>query len=455
MKFFLSFTILVGSLLAVDKPLHVELNLYKNKTILKKIFDINSTSSLNLNLPPYITLKDIKIDSTCSIKNYAISNKIPFENSQKERDIYFEIDRLKTKNSLLRSIKIDGENSIEKVEKILDNLTENLKKITLLEEELKKLKSDDRFLNEYKKLHLKYACDDNGVLSISFPLNSIRQSDFYNLFANSSQKTLTVEKFSKLFYKGVEDLIDIDINFYSYAFNQRVKPKKFYPNYIGEAKKAISKLSVKKVFQYDSTASINNQTYNQTISKSFYNLKNQTLLSNKNTLFNLDKKIYDAHFQTYIDAYGSNRAYIEVAFKADRKFARGIANFYLDDNPITTRYIQDIQKTTLSKLYFGEDEQIEIKKELIKTLSDKTFFGDKTIQTQNWKYTITNTKPYSTTINFVHKVPVSKDPNIKVEVFSEPKYSTLSPNGKIEWKFKLEGNRQKEIIFGYEIKKEI
>ena len=88
------------------------------------------------------------------------------------------------------------------------------------------------------------------------------------------------------------------------------------------------------------------------------------------------------------------------------------------------------KKNIATKLYFGEDEHIQIKKELIKTLDEKTFFGDKRISTQNWKYTITNKKPYSTDIEFIERVPVSKNADIVVKTLAQPKFNSQGAKGK-------------------------
>ena len=185
--------------------------------------------------------------------------------------------------------------------------------------------------------------------------------------------------------------------------------------------------------------------------KSVYKIKEAKLKSGENNLLHVDKEIVDASFKTTIDAYGSNKAYLEAIFKSKKEYSGAYANYFLNQNPIASRYMDKIQKDKETKLYFGEDEHIQIKKELIKTLDEKTFFGDKKISTQNWEYTITNTKPYNTKVEFITRVPVSKDGDIKVKTLAQPKFDSQNAEGKTIWKFNLNPKTNKKIIFGFEV----
>ncbi|WP_458700553.1 DUF4139 domain-containing protein [Sulfurospirillum sp. 1307] len=443
------------SLFASYEPLNVELNLYKNKAILKQSFETNS-SSLSIDIPAFVDLKDIKIKSICNIKKYELSNNQTFKSSDEINNIIYKIEALRAKNNLLKSIKVD--NNFEEIEKISDyistKLIENLKNIDDLTNKLQQIKQNNRFLNEYKKLEVSFTCKENSAnkIEVSFPYKDIKESDFYNIYANTKNKSVSIEKFSSIDYKGIKDLENVDINIYSYAFNENIAPRKFYPRYIGQPttyKKNMALAMAKADFSAESEA-----FHSELVSKSKYTLKNQKLISNQNNLYMLNKEVLDANFETFIDAYGTNKPYIKATFKSHKNFERGLANLYLDLNPIAKRNIQTIKKESLSTMYFGEDEHIQIKKELIKTLNDKTFFGDKTISTQNWKYSIKNAGKYSKNVNFTEQIPVSKDAEIKVNFIGEPKPSLKSPNGKIQWKFRLEAGESKDIIFGYEIVKD-
>ncbi len=142
---------------------------------------------------------------------------------------------------------------------------------------------------------------------------------------------------------------------------------------------------------------------------------------------------------------------MEATIKTKKDYSGAHTNYFLNQNPIAARYMGKIQKNRNTKLYFGEDEHIQIKKELIKTLDEKTFFGDKKISTQNWKYTIINNKPFATDIEFITRIPVSKDADITVKTLAQPKFDSQSAKGKTIWNFKLKKDGKKEIIFGYEV----
>lgn len=194
-------------------------------------------------------------------------------------------------------------------------------------------------------------------------------------------------------------------------------------------------------------------THEDLTSKSVYRVQGAKLIYGEKNLLEVDAELVDANFKSVIDAYGTNRAYIEASFKSKKDYPAGIANYFFDTKPIASKHMPSIKKTETTKFYFGEDEHIHITKKLIETLNEKTFFGDKKISSQNWKYKITNTKPFSEQITLIERVPVSRDADISVTTSATPMPDTQSADGKTEWNFTLEGGKSKTIIFGYEVSK--
>ncbi len=245
---------------------------------------------------------------------------------------------------------------------------------------------------EFKELKTSYTCKSTqSKLKISYPQDSIRYTPFYNISANINNKSLSIEKKATLFYSGVENYENVDLNIYSYRYNQNVAPQHFYPEYLGQkrvapyAKTMMAMDSVQK-----SAPNIEKIQHQELATKSLYKIKSAKLKANENNLLHVDKEILNASFKTIIDAYGTNRAYMEASIKTKKDYSGAHANYFLNQNPIAARYMGRVQKDKETKIYFGEDEHIQIEKELIKTLDEKTFFGDKKVSTQNWKYTIKN-----------------------------------------------------------------
>lgn len=469
-KILLLLTTTVLTLFATTEPLHVDLNIYTNKSFLNKQFTLAQQGYITVKVPTILNIADIKfqIPEQCTIDNKTLSkskksvNKELEELEKQKNKLGYELEAIFAKNELLKTLSLKDQLDLTKIDKtseflaqqIIKNLKEieqHKKAIALIDE---KIKIASAFLSEFKELTLTYTCkQENKILSINYLQQHIKTNSFYNINADTNKKSVTIEKKTNIFYQGIENLPQVDINIYSYGFNQSVAPAPFYPQYLGE-KKAVSYAKVATMeISNDSLQRMSKKevTHQNLQTKSIYKIKNAELITGQYNLFDVDKKLLDADFKTVIDAYGTNKAYLEATIKTKKDYQESMAKYFLNSNPISSRYIDKIEKDKETKLYFGEDEHIQIQKKLVETLDEKTFFGDKKISTQNWEYTITNKKPYNTKVSFIESVPISKDADITVKIFAQPKENFLNAEGKIIWNFSLEENEQKKILFGYEV----
>lgn len=469
-KILLLLTTTVLALFATTAPLHVDLNIYTNKSFLNKQFTLAQQGYITVKVPTILNIADIKfqIPEQCTIDNKTLSkskksvNKELEELEKQKNKLGYELEAIFAKNELLKTLSLKDQLDLTKIDKtseflaqqIIKNLKEieqHKKAIALIDE---KIKIASAFLSEFKELTLTYTCkQENKILSINYLQQHIKTNSFYNINADTNKKSVTIEKKTNIFYQGIESLPQVDINIYSYGFNQSVAPAPFYPQYLGE-KKAVSYAKVATMeISNDSLQRMSKKevTHQNLQTKSIYKIKNAELITGQYNLFDVDKKLLDADFKTVIDAYGTNKAYLEATIKTKKDYQESMAKYFLNSNPISSRYIDKIEKDKETKLYFGEDEHIQIQKKLVETLDEKTFFGDKKISTQNWEYTITNKKPYNTKVSFIESVPISKDADITVKIFAQPKENFLNAEGKIIWNFSLEENEQKKILFGYEV----
>jgi len=445
------------SIFATTIPLHVELDLYQNKAFINKTFELTQNREITTKVPQDINIEDIRytLEDGCLMDDGILEKITDQKRDQNKSEITYKIEALKAKTNLLKTISLKDIIDSEQIENmstlLVDNLTKNMLEIDKLNKELKELNTQSKL--DYKKLKLSFTCkDENAKLKVSYPLNSIRYTPFYNISADINNKSVTIEKQAVLLYKGAQNYDDIDLNIYSYRYNQNITPQHFYPKYLGQKKVIMYAKSVATMDSMQNLAIKNRDvSYQEIDTKSLYKIKDVSLKSEKKNLLRVDKSILDASFKTVIDAYGTNKAYMQATIKTKKDYSAAQANYFLNQNSIASKYMNKIQKETQTKLYFGEDEHIGIQKELIKTLDEKTFFGDKKISTQNWKYTITNKKPYSTDIEFITRVPISKNAEIKVKTLAQPKFNKQNAKGKTTWDFRLDANSKKEIIFGYEI----
>ena len=452
-------TVTVG-LFATTKPLHVNLDIYSDKAFLSKTYALNQTGEITIKIPQNIFIEHIRLtlDKSCSIKHNSIKKLDTKELTKRKNELAYKINALQAKNELLRTLSLKDVQDKSKIENItgflVEGLTKNMLKIEQLHQDLKKINKNIKQTN--RELIVNFTCKENSKkIKITYPLNSIKYTPFYNISANIHNKSVTIEKKAALFYRGAEDYKNADLSIYSYRYNQNVAPQQFYPEYLGQKRKVIyAKEAMAMTMAIDSVENFDPNMpvqYQELATKSLYKIKGVNLKTDEKNLLHVDNEIVNADFKTIIDAYGSNKAYTEATIKTKKDYSEAHANYFLNQNPIATKYMEKIQKNIATKLYFGEDEHIQIKKELIKTLDEKTFFGDKRISTQNWKYTITNKKPYSTDIEFIERVPVSKNADIVVKTLAQPKFNSQGAKGKTIWNFKLKNNEKKEIIFGYEV----
>ena len=456
MKTLLALSLTTVVLFAASTPLHVELDIYSNKAFLNKSYELTQSGEITTKIPQNISLEHIRytLDKSCSIDNHSIKKLDTKESTKRKNELSYKINALNAKSDLLKTLSLKDIQDNSKIENItgflVDSLTKNMIEIEKLNQELKELNKDIKQTS--RELEVSFTCKEEGKkIEITYPLNGIKYTPFYDISANIHNKAVTISKKATLFYRGVEDYKNIDLNIYSYRYNQNVAPQHFYPEYLGQKRK---ELYAKTQMAMDSVekATPNMPVQHQELTtKSLYKIKGAKLKSDEKNLLHVDTEIANADFITIIDAYGSNKAYMEATIKTKKDYSGAHVNYFLNQNPIAARYMGKIQKDKKTKMYFGEDEHIQIKKELIKTLDEKTFFGDKKISTQNWKYTITNKKPFSTDIEFIERVPVSKDGNIIVKTLAQPKFNSQSAKGKTIWSFKLKSSEKKEIIFGYEV----
>lgn len=455
-----------ASVFAASTPLHVSLDIFTNKAFLNKEFALEKYGYISAKVSVSIKLSDIKyqIAKDCSIDKTSLSNTKEVSNeelqnlTQQKTQLQYELKAIHAKNELLKTLSLQNQSDLTKIDEtsqfLAQNIITNLSKIDELQQKIsdlnKKIASLQTLIKPFKELSVTYTCEqEKQKLTLSYPQKKIKQNSFYNINANTNNKSITIEKKVNIFYAGVENFPQIDINIYSYGFNKNSVPMVFYPKYIGGEKViAYEKMAAKVLMDAPQQRSV---TFHELQTKSVYTIKNTHLILGENNLIDVDKKVIDADFQTVIDGYGTNRAYLQATIMTKKDYASSMAKYFLNSKPISSRYLQRIQKEKETKLYFGEDEHIQITKKLIKTLSEKTFFGDKEISTQNWEYTITNKKPWSAKISFLERVPVSKNGDIKVKVFAQPKESSQNAKGLIRWDFSLQPNEEKKIIFGYEI----
>ncbi len=465
-KNILFFTLLATTLFAYSTPLHVELNIYKNASFITKVFDIQKKGSISLSLPEQIRLQDIKIKTTGCDKKSARLSSVKIVTNQEIINLKDKILRLNVllqnaneKNNILTTVSLKDKSTGE-MKQILDffdkRFLENSKNISNLKEELskagKKLKKlQSTQIKKFKEFTLSLTCKDKGQVKIIYPEYNFEVNNFYEFSANTQAKQLTFIKKIKIKQKSGFDFKNLDIYAHSNNYNQKVAPYPFYPKYLMQKKKRVLSDAM---FTSAKIIPSNRSTYfKRSFSTSSFVLKNVSLKSNNPKIFTLERKTVNIKFSNDIDGYASSRAYLKTRFKSDKVYQRAPSYIYLDGNEVGKIMTPYIKKGDFYPIYFGENQNIKVKKTLLKRFNESEFFTKNKKNIQIWLYNIKNMSNISQKINLIERLPISQDENIEVKPLFDTKNAKVTKKGKVTWNFTLKAHEEKTVKYGYTITK--
>ncbi|MCF6173483.1 MAG: DUF4139 domain-containing protein [Campylobacteraceae bacterium] len=465
-KILLFLFLFLQSIFAQTQTSHTQLDIYKNISFMTKTYNIKGKKKIYISLPEKINLENIIIKSNkCTKENVTLSISKSFTSNEisllksKISDLSNKIDTLKEKSLLLKTISLKDKKNNE-MEKTLGFFSKyyinTIEKITILKNRLddanKKLKIlQNQNARKFKDLSIDFTCNIKQSVSITYPQFDFKLRDFYEIKANSKTKTLTLSKKLKISQKSDEDFRDLNIFAHSNIYNQRVAPNPFYPRYINVEQNR--RLLVSKNAQFNEMTISKKMRYNENFTTSSFSALHVNLPNNQEKIITLDKEIQPILFTNDIDGYSSSLAYLKVNFKSKKFYQSAMAYLYLDENKIGTRRLPNIQKNSNIDIYFGQNQNIKIKKILLKKFNKSEFFGNTKITTLVWQYKITNNSKILQKINLIERLPISQNENIEIKPLFDTKNAKIDKKGKTVWNFNLAPKRTKIIKFGYEVKK--
>jgi hypothetical protein len=465
-KLILPLIFFTTALFAYSSPSHVELNIYKNSSFMTKTFDIQGKNDISLSLPSQIQLEQIKIKSNRCDKNSARLSLAKTQANEKIIDLKNKILTLSVlmqsaneKNNILTTISLKDKDTVE-MKQILSffdkQFLKNSKKISTLKEELakankelKKLQSGQR--NKYKEFEISLTCKSKGQVKITYPQFGFEVNNFYEFRANTLKKQLTFTKKIEIKQKSGFDFDKLDIYAHSNAYNQKVAPYPFYPKYLRQQREKMLK---SMAVSFDGVRQAKNMvTFRRNFSTSSFVLRNVSLKNNQTKIFALEKKTININFSNDIDGYASTLAYLKTKIKSDKVYQRAISYIYLDDNEVGKIMTPYIKRGDFWSIYFGENQNIKVKKTLLKRFNESEFFTNNKKNRQIWLYKIKNSSNIAQKINLIERLPISQDESIEVKPMFDTKNAKISKNGKVIWNFTLQPNEEKNIKYGYTVTK--
>ena len=436
-----------------------------------KNYNLIGTKDLSLQVPSQTNLENIDIKTKqCKKESVKLSSLQSFE-SKKEKQLKLKIANLSNhitslqeKNELLRTLSLK-EKSLKNAQKILKfftvNYNLNLEQIFTLNKKLNRAKKElqniqSQKAKKYKILLVGFTCKDRGSISITYPQYNFRVTDFYEIQGNIKNKSLDFIKKIKIIQKSGEDFKDIDIISHSNSYNQKVQPSPFYPKYLNTYKKKrtlYAKSSNTPMLGRFETKHVTKTKYIQNFTTSAFIARGINLPNNQEKKITLENKKYTVLFQNDIDGYASDLAYLKASFKSDKYYQNAKAYVKLEKSHIGIINLKRIKKGEKVAIYFGENQNIKIKKTLLKRYDESEFFGNNRVNTRVWQYKITNQSNVTQKINLMERIPISQNEDIKVEPLFDAKKAKINEKGKVIWSFSLIPNDTKMIKFGYKTTK--
>lgn len=454
------------------------IDIYKNKTFITQEIDISKKeirlfSNVKLedivfNLPPKCKILNSKLD----IRKDDFSKQI-IKIEQYIRNLEAQIKSFENSINFFQQISIKDVKSFDKIAKTSSYIHQESLKLYTKIEELKSvqkkyqeklyelLKKRDSH-NVYYLSYEKEGCLGNNQLSLTYGFNSLEKNLFYEIREDSKKKKLFIKKSAFLTQSSGTDFENATINLYSYSFDMRLKPYKFYPKYLDIIESPVlydasPELMRAKAFKSSIKKSIKRTptfSYIQSGTKSIFQAKNISLKSGVKTPIIFAHDSYTSSNIIQIDGFSTSKPFYKVQFKTDKSYLPLLAKFYLDGLYIGKKGIEVIKKDEKSILYFGKDEFINVKKELVKDMKEKPFFSiNKLISQKVYKYTIENKQNSKKSFELIERIPVSKHEDIKVKLITNKEFTKKENNGKVIYSFSLEPNEKYILEFGYEIEK--
>ncbi len=484
MKSSLMATIALCTPLLASLPQTKTLQLYPNASFLSYDFKVKN-GEFSTKIPDFVNLQNLTLQSGCVVEkstilktknseNDAVKKKIEsLQEKQEELSLKYQsftnqkrfLDSIKINLNSLDNIQKDTQKLNEVYLKNLQNMLQTKKELEKIQKELSKILNQDKasLQNEFKAW---LNCPNESSLKLSFPLNGIKVQNVTRFDANINENSLKITQ--KIFLNhNLDDLLkDINIRLYSFAYNSSLEPNRFYPYYLHNYSRKFKKRTVggsNKEMALESVASQDKLVKSsssrkiglpQNLStKRIWDVKNVTLFADKENEVVFNTQVVKAEYENFVDGYGSVKAYLKAKFKPSQYIVSSQAKFMLDGALIGKRYVKELIKNEESNLYFGQNNFIQIQKELLEKMSDKSFFGTSKNTKTLWKYTITNKSEKPQKISLSERLPISQDDDIKVERLGDLKPLHVSKQGEVVWNFELKSKNKKEFTFGYDIKR--
>lgn len=454
------------------------IDIYKNRTFISQNLDLNKQkikllSSTKLDDVSFILPKGCEVLDPKVIEQKDDFSKQIVKKQQYINTIEAQIKSFENSIGFFKNISVRDVKSFDKLAKTSSYIHQESLKLYTKIEELKEVKKKyqeqlDELLKKrdsQKAFYLTYetnSCKESKNAYVVYNFNTLKKNLFYKIKQDTKDDSVSIKSSAFLTQSSGVDFENVTVNLYSYSYDTRLKPYKFYPQYLDLYERPVpyfdASEQVAKVASTPMKRSIKAKpsfNYIQSGTKSIFQAKNITLKSGIKIAVTFTDDKYNSKNMIQIDGFSTSKPFYKVEFKSKKNYMPMLAKFYIDGLYIGQNYLQGIKKDKKSTLYFGKDEFVYIKKDLIKDMKEEPFFSMNKLKTEKiYKYTITNKQDKIMNFELVERIPVSKHEDIKVKLISSKKFTKKEDNkGKIIYNFSLKPKEKYTLEFGYEVEK--
>ena len=198
----------------------------------------------------------------------------------------------------------------------------------------------------------------------------------------------------------------------------------------------------------------------QSISTSFVLINKEIIPSNKEFKKVPVKSIsFKAETENYIVPRFTEAAYLKASVKSNVDFPllAGQANVFFDKNFVSTSYLPNVLTDETFDLFFGINEGIKIKRQLLKKYTDEAgLMSEKRRVEYEYEITAQNYTKTSQKLIVLDQIPVSQNEKIEVKLITvrpDPKYEVDDKaRGFLRWVSQLNSGEKMECGFKYQVK---
>ena len=142
----------------------------------------------------------------------------------------------------------------------------------------------------------------------------------------------------------------------------------------------------------------------------------------------------------------------EMTNWSNYKLLPGNSNIFFENTFIGKSYIDTNNTSDTLEIFLGKDNGIIVKRDLEKTLSTTSTFGNKTEETKTWKLSVRNNKSKAATLSIYDQIPISTNSDISVKTLNISNGKLDDTSGEVVWNIDLAPSESKNFELKYSVR---